>query len=231
MIITFVRHGEVDEAYHRCYNGHNDIALSSKGREEAQRLSKVLKLKSYDAIYSSDLRRCVETTEQLLTTVIPAKAGTHEPQHSDNSKTLIPALAGMTGQIISSPPHIHTSTPIPIYTAQLREKSWGIHEGMTFDAIVQRDGLVYENFEQWITTLDGEPYDLYISRIKAFFTQTLPLTPYNNVLVVTHAGVIRVLMHLLQDISLQEAFSINFPYSAYTTLDTETWVFGAIKCA
>jgi len=190
VIITLVRHGEVDEAYHRCYNGHNDIALSKKGREEAKALSKVLQHKTYDVIYSSDLRRCRETTEQII-----------------------------------------TSTHIPIYTTELREKSWGEHEGMTFDAIVQRDGLVYENFEQWITTLDGESYNLYIDRIKTFFTLTLPITPYNNALVITHAGVIRVLMHLLQNISLEEAFSINFPYSAYTTLDTETWEFGAIQCA
>ena len=195
MIITLVRHGEVDEAYHRCYNGHNNITLSPKGREEAQALSKVLQHQTYDAIYSSDLKRCIETTEHIIS--------------------------------IHAPLHPFT----PIYTQDLREKSWGRHEGMTFEAIVHRDGLVYKNFEQWITTLDGEPYNLYISRIKVFFTQTLPQTPYNNVLVVTHAGVIRVLMHLLQNISLEEAFSINFPYSAYTTLNTETWEFGAIQCA
>jgi len=190
MTITLVRHGEVDEAYHRCYNGHNDIALSAKGREEAKQLALVIQVQEYDAIYSSDLRRCRETTE-----------------------------------------HIILNTTTPIYTQDLREKSWGKHEGMTFDAIVKRDGLVYKDFEQWITALDGEPYDLYIQRIKTFFTQTLPQTPHNNVLVVTHAGVIRVLMHLLRNISLEAAFSINFPYSAYTTLDTETWEFGAIQCA
>ena len=208
MIITLVRHGEVEEAYHRCYNGHNDITLSNRGEEEAKQLAQVLKAQKFDAIYSSDLRRCRETTEHLLNTVIPAKVGIYEPQHSDNSNTLI-----------------------PIYTRELREKSWGKHEGMTFDAIVKRDALVYEDFLQWITTLDGEPYDTYVKRIKTFFTQTLPLTPHNNVLVITHAGVIRVLMHLLQEISLEEAFSINFPYSAYTTLDTDTWKFGAIQCA
>ena len=117
-----------------------------------------------------------------------------------------------------------------IYTQALREKSWGKHEGMTFDAITKRDGLIYQDFLQWINALDGEPYDDYIERIKTFFTTTLPLTPYNNVLVVTHAGVIRVLMHLLQKIPLEEAFSINFPYSAYTTLDTNTWQFGATQC-
>ncbi len=217
MIITLVRHGEVEEAYHHCYNGHNDIALSDKGITEALQLSEYFSQQSFDAIYSSDLRRCKETTQTIISTVIPAKAGIHEPKHSDNTNTLIPVSTGMTKDQI-------------VYTKALREKSWGKHEGMTFDAITQRDALIYQDFSQWINALDGEPYDAYIERIKTFFTTTLPLTPYNNVLVVTHAGVIRVLMHLLQKISLEEAFSINFPYSAYTTLDTNTWQFGETQC-
>ncbi len=224
MIITLVRHGEVEEKFHRCYNGHNDISLSSKGQEEALELAQTLKHHKFDAIYSSDLRRCQETVAPIInqlnlatSTVTPVKTGVYEEQLSVNSNSLIPASAGMTA--------------IPtIFTKDLREKSWGRHEGMTFDAIVKHDGLIYENFEQWINALDGEPYDAYIERIRHFFTQTLPQTGYNSVLVVTHAGVIRVLMHLLQDISLQEAFSIDFPYSAYTTLDTNTWTFGETLC-
>ena len=225
MTITLVRHGEVEEAYHRCYNGHNDIALSAKGREEAQALALLLKEKTFDALYSSDLRRCQETVAPIIEllypptspTVIPVKTGIHERQPSGHSTSLIPASAGMT------------TIPI-LFTEELREKSWGRHEGMTFDEIVAQESFVYEDFLQWINALDGEPYDAYIDRIRHFFTQILPQTDYNNVLVVTHAGVIRVLMHILQEISLEAAFSINFPYSAYTTLESETWEFGEILC-
>ena len=206
MTITLVRHGEVDEAFHRCYNGHNDIALSPKGQEEALELAQHLKEKSFDAIYSSDLRRCQETLKPIINQL-----------NLSTSTTVIPAEAGMTA--------------IPtLLTKELREKSWGRHEGMTFDAIVERDGLIYKHFEQWINALDGEPYDAYIERIQHFFTQTLPQTGYNSVLVVTHAGVIRVLMHILKEITLEEAFSIDFPYSAYTTLDSDTWKFGETVC-
>ena len=101
---------------------------------------------------------------------------------------------------------------------------------MSFDAIVEEEALKYEGFLQWITALDGEPYDAYISRIEAFFTRELPQQTYEKVLVVTHAGVIRVLMHLLQNISLEAAFSVDFPYSAYTVLDTSNGEFGAVQC-
>lgn len=201
MIITLVRHGEVDEAYHRCYNGHNDISLSQQGREEAQQLAQLLKESSFDAIYSSDLRRCQETLSPILDQL--------QPSYSNALKREV--------------------SPI-IFTEQLREKSWGRHEGMTFDAIVKEEGLEYHDFEQWIHALDGEDYEVYMQRIKTFFRQTLPKTGYNRVLVMTHAGVIRLLIHLLENISLQEAFSINFPYGAYTTLDTNTWKFGETQC-
>jgi len=190
MTITLVRHGEVEEAYHRCYNGHNDIALSAKGREEAKVLADQLTPNTFDALYYSDLKRTTQTAKLI------------------NQKLKIKN---------------------PRSTQKLREKSWGRHEGMTFDAIVSQEAFIYEDFLQWINALDGEPYPQYIHRIKTFFTQTLPQTGYNNVLVITHAGVIRVLMHILQEISVEAAFSINFPYSAYTTLESETWEFGEIR--
>lgn len=120
--------------------------------------------------------------------------------------------------------------PLPVFTECLREKSWGVHEGMTYESIVERDGLNYESFEQWIRALDGEPYDTYIQRISDFFTEFLPAQEHDDVLIVTHAGVIRVLIHLLQKISLEEAFGIDFPYGAYMTLDTKGWKFGAAVC-
>jgi len=193
MIVTLVRHGEVEAAYRRCYNGHNDIGLSPQGKEQAQTLARRLEDHVFDAVFCSDLRRCRETLEPII-----------------EERRL------QTGDVI--------------YTPKLREKSWGRHEGMSFDAIVEEEALKYEGFLQWITALDGEPYDAYISRIEAFFTRELPQQTYEKVLVVTHAGVIRVLMHLLQNISLEAAFSVDFPYSAYTVLDTSNWEFGAVQC-
>ena len=99
-----------------------------------------------------------------------------------------------------------------IYTDKLREKSWGKHEGMSFDEIISKDEIKYENFLQWIKALDGEDYESYIKRIKKFFIHQLPSTNKKNILIVTHAGVIRTLLHIFKDITLEEAFSIKVPY-------------------
>jgi len=188
MLVTLVRHAEVEEAYHRCYNGHIDIALSDKGKREAKELAAHLSHKSFDAVYCSDLKRCKQTLESFDLDIKP------------------------------------------VYTAMLREKSWGRHEGKSFDEITQSEGLQYENFEQWINDLDGEEYAQYIKRVEGFFTGFLPASASGDVLVMTHAGVIRVLMHILQEISLEEAFAKPFAYAEYITLDTDTWSFRDVQC-
>lgn len=183
VIITLMRHSEVEEKYHGCYNGHLDIALSSRGEAQAKELAEYFKDKEFDAVFCSDLKRCKQTLEAF--------------------------------SLINR----------PVYTQALREKSWGRHEGKSYDEIIAIEGFKYENFEQWINALDGEEYTAYIQRIENFFKGFLLCNPYKNVLVMTHAGVIRVLMHLFKDITLEEAFSTPFEYASHINLDSDTWTF------
>ena len=115
-----------------------------------------------------------------------------------------------------------------IFTEKLREKSWGKHEGMSFDEITAQ-GIVYENFSQWIEALDGEPYKKYVQRVEQFFFEELITQKAENVLVVSHAGVIRTLMAIAQNISLEKAFAISLPYGSYTVYDTKLKTFSTIK--
>jgi len=106
-----------------------------------------------------------------------------------------------------------------IYTDKLREKSWGAHEGMSYDEITLKEETEYKNFLQWIEVLDGEPYEDYIKRVKEFFLEYLPSLKKENILVITHAGVIRVLLSIIYDISLEEAFSVKVAYNSITILE------------
>ena len=188
MRVTLIRHGEVEERYAGCYNGHLDIALSPSGREQARRLAAHLDSEAFDAVCCSDLRRARET-------LAPFKISCE-----------------------------------PFYTAALREKSWGRHEGMNYDAIVASEEVAYESFEQWLTHLDGEPYPDFVGRIRRFFLEELARRAHRNVLVITHAGVVRTLMHLVKKIPLEEAFATPFPYGACVELDLEKGRFGEVLC-
>jgi len=185
--ITLVRHTEVDEKYHKRYNGHIDIGLSKQGKAQAEVLAELFKGEVFNLVMCSDLLRARETLAPF-----------------DQAKDTL-------------------------FTEQLREKSWGRHEGKSFDEIIAEGEIVYEHFEQWIEALDGEPYAEYIKRVEKFFFEYLPQQNANTVLVVTHAGVIRVLMALVQNISLQEAFCIDVPYASATVFDTDLQTFSTIK--
>ena len=184
MKLTLVRHAEVDERYQNCYNGHNDIGLSKKGYLQAKELAKELDALEFDAVFCSDLLRAKETLKYSL-----------YPKSTSS---------------LSLTAHVKDV----IYTDRLREKSWGRHEGMSFDEIIAKEKIEYIDFLQWIEALDGEPYEEYIKRVKKFFLEFLPSLKKENILVVTHAGVIRVLLSIINGITLQEAFSIKVAHAS-----------------
>ncbi|MCF6330003.1 MAG: histidine phosphatase family protein [Sulfurimonas sp.] len=101
-----------------------------------------------------------------------------------------------------------------VYTEKLREKSLGEHEGKKFEEL----GIKYENFGQFINSLDGERFDDFTSRIKEFFYDYLPTLQKENVLIITHAGVIRTLLCFYQNITIEKAFSIDIPYGSITKI-------------
>jgi len=101
-----------------------------------------------------------------------------------------------------------------IYSSKLREKSWGIHEGKSFDEI-QAMGIVYKNFEQYIEALDGENMQEYILNIEHYFKEVIFQDKATNILVVTHSGVIKVLLSILNNTSLEDAFGLSLPYSSF----------------
>jgi len=108
-----------------------------------------------------------------------------------------------------------------IYTDRLREKSWGKHEGLSFDEIIAQDEIEYIDFLQWIETLDGEPYEDYIKRVEDFFMHFLPSLEKEQILVVTHAGVIRVLISIVKNITLEEAFSVKIEHASPIIFDSK----------
>ncbi|WP_455757317.1 histidine phosphatase family protein [Sulfurimonas sp.] len=113
----------------------------------------------------------------------------------------------------------------PIYTDKLREKSWGKHEGKSFDEI-QNEGIQYIDFEQWINALDGEEILSYKTKIKEYFFATIfEQIDCEHILVVSHAGVIKTLISIINNMSLEESFKISLPYATYLTFYREKMTF------
>lgn len=105
-----------------------------------------------------------------------------------------------------------------IFTEDLREKSWGVHEGKSFEEI-EASGIKYENFEQWLEALDGENIEVYRKNLSHYFYNTLLKDTSKNILVFTHSGFIKTLYSVVQKCSIEKAFSIELPYASSLTLD------------
>ncbi len=65
-MLYLIRHGEIQKIrLGKTYIGQLDLALTSQGRQQAQRLSEQLADTRLKAIYTSDLKRCVETAKTI----------------------------------------------------------------------------------------------------------------------------------------------------------------------
>lgn len=103
------------------------------------------------------------------------------------------------------------------YTKELREKSWGKHEGKSFDEI----GIEYKNFIQYINALDGESIKQFSLRVKNFIYNYLTKQNKDNILIITHSGFIKTLLSYHENISLEDAFSKNIQYLSITRIELE----------
>ncbi|KAH9966824.1 histidine phosphatase superfamily [Russula dissimulans] len=64
--IYIVRHGETEENKQKIIQGQLDTALNFEGERQADLVAKALKDIPFDACYSSDLRRAVDTAKRIL---------------------------------------------------------------------------------------------------------------------------------------------------------------------
>jgi broad specificity phosphatase PhoE len=65
-ILYIVRHGETEWNAQGRIQGHTDISMSDKGRQQARSLARRLARVSFDVAYSSDLSRTRETAQIIL---------------------------------------------------------------------------------------------------------------------------------------------------------------------
>lgn len=63
--VVLIRHGQSRGNAEGRFGGHTDTPLSSRGRRQAQATARALATEKFEAIYSSDLPRAIETASQL----------------------------------------------------------------------------------------------------------------------------------------------------------------------
>ena len=66
MEIVFVRHGETGWNAQRRFQGHSDVPLSERGREQARAVAAALRDVVFSHVFASDLARALETARTIV---------------------------------------------------------------------------------------------------------------------------------------------------------------------
>jgi broad specificity phosphatase PhoE len=171
--LLFIRHAQTDMAGTFC--GHSDPPINSDGRLQVRELVAHLATERFDAIYSSDLHRAVDTAD---------------------------ALAHAFGVAVVTRP-------------ALREIHFGDWEGLRWNEIEQRDAAYAR---RWIETFPalpapgGESFAGFERRVIDEVDRLLYLAGDKRIAVVTHGGVMRIVLRSHLGYSEQEAWDKTKSY-------------------
>jgi alpha-ribazole phosphatase len=180
--IYLLRHGAVRSAGSgKRYVGTQDLALSDMGLGQARAWSHYFANLSLEAIYCSDLIRCLETA------------------------SIIGAHCGLEPQAM----------------LQLREVNLGAWEGQRFDTVKTLDPHSFQERGDHIADHHppgGESFRDLQKRVWPIFEAAVSRRR-NQTLIVTHAGVIRVLLCRLLGMPLDNLFRIGQAYGALNIIE------------
>jgi len=124
MRLLLARHGESVWNAEKRFQGHTDIALSDRGRAQAEALGRALRGYKVAAAYVSPFRRARETAEIALRAIAESRVATASPGR--------PERGGSGGHIGA-----------PRIVDELRELSLGDWEGCTVEEVRAREGDPY----------------------------------------------------------------------------------------
>ena len=94
--LLLVRHGETDWNAERRWQGHADVPLNDRGREQARALADSLADERIDAIYTSDLSRARDTAD-----IVGARVGVPIVVDPALREIDVGSREGLTGEILA----------------------------------------------------------------------------------------------------------------------------------
>ncbi|CDO52133.1 hypothetical protein DV113_002835 [Geotrichum candidum] len=171
--IYIIRHGQTDFNQRGILQGHYNSQLNAQGHAESKALGAYFKQEGIrpDAVWSSDLDRCRETTANIL-----------DGAGSSSSSS--------TGNTDEGDAH-----PSVVFSRHLRERSLGELETMPIVAAKQRVAAAGKTMSDY-----GEPHSAVAERIHAIwpsFINNALDQGLGTIFFVTHGGYIKILAKYL----------------------------------
>ena len=167
VLFYFLRHGETEWNVEGRFCGRTDVPLSDVGRRQARLLALRLKPLLPDTLYSSPLRRALET-------------------------------ATLIGEVVGHE---------PVVDPRLTELNYGAWEGLSLEEIKRSGPAIYKAWNRDPGSLappQGESGVQLVERVMPFLRDAAQRHPGENVVVVCHKTVCRLLACHFMGVPLRE---------------------------
>jgi alpha-ribazole phosphatase len=199
--LYLIRHGETEGAETRRYKGHIDVPLSENGVEQIKRLAGYI-VGAIPCGCPGQAQRPAPTGMGGLLNAIYC---------SDLSR------AEKSAGIIAEPHGLK-----PIILPELRERNFGIWEGMSFDEIKEK----YPNeFNAWagnplkFCPMEGESTIKVKDRAIKMFNEIIEKNSGQTVAIVSHGGINRILLCELLGMPLENIFRVEQDYACINIVE------------
>lgn len=180
--LHLIRHGEVEGAEEKRYNGQSDVALTPKGLAQIGFLQMRIQKLPISAVYCSDLSRCVDGAMLL--------ASCYDLQ--------------------------------PIINSELREIDAGDWQGMTWDEILKKHPKLWKQRLKDIVNTpfpNGENLLNVAERIRPIVGDLAERHQGEEIIVVAHGGVNRIILLDAIGAPLESLFSIEQDFGCLNSID------------
>ncbi len=198
--VYLIRHGETEGAETKRYKGHIDVPLSDNGIEQVKRLSAFLE--------GTRSRRPDMTISPI-----------HAVYCSDLDRAI------KSAEIIAGPHGLK-----PVINEGIKERNFGVWEGMSFEEINEKWP---DAFSAWadnplrFSPMNGESTLAARDRAMPAFQEIVNNHKEGNIAIVTHGGVIRIILCELLGIPLENIFRIEQDFAALNVI--EIWDYPVVK--
>ena len=207
--LYLIRHGATEGSETKRYKGSIDVPLSEQG---------VLQVRASAEYILSHLRNTCHARRQSYLTDVHGAAASGEPSaglravYSSGLRRAVQSAAIIAGA--------HGVTPL-VYHG-LRERSFGIWEGMTFAEIKERYPA---EFEAWAgnplkySPVDGESTLEVRERVLEALEAIVAGHRGDNIAIVAHGGVNRIILCHILGVPLENIFRLEQDFAAVNVIE------------
>jgi broad specificity phosphatase PhoE len=224
--LYLVRHGETEGGETKRYKGSIDVPLSERGNEQVKGSSLFIQEYLGKASFSKHMSYLKEihkssddgTEERNCET----KGTASEPQNCGDSGLQAVYTSNLSRAVRSAGIIAEPFSLKPVEIPELRERSFGLWEGMTFTEIKEK---YPEEFEAWAndplkySPIGGESTLDVKDRIIPAVTKILDSHKGENIAVVAHGGVNRIILCHVLGAPLENIFRIEQDYAAVNIIE------------